>query len=176
MKKKLLLKIKQEALLNRTSNITCITGLPNTKKTFLGILLSTIEPIIYFDFACKDIKASEVFLTQFNLDVFQVPFKEARQLSRSMDVIRELERGTIVLDDFNILHPYWQGQLADAVLQKQRNRIACNIITPASRYGVEQFISLPTSLLPLDKRLIDFVFVNKTNITMRGRTEVKWCF
>lgn len=175
---KYLLKTKRELLLNKSSNILNITGLPNTKKTFFGILFSPAEPIIYLDFAFKTLaNLVETFHT-FQLGVYQVPYEQLQDSNKVLALLSTLERGTIVIDGIGMMNSNLRGEAMEILMQLPKT-VAINLITNSFTAWTKArkpylSISLPTPLLPLDKRLIDMLFIKDKELIMLGRTEVKW--
>lgn len=173
-----LLKTKRELLLNKSSNILCITGLPNTRKTFLSILFSPAEPVVYVDFSFKNVANLADVFKSFHLDVFQVPPEELQSADRIVSVISELARGTLVLDSVGMLPTEVLGNVTEAILSHGKS-VSFNIIVNAFTAWTRDrksylSISLPSLLLPLDRRLIDMLFVSQQELTMLGRSEVRW--
>lgn len=162
---------------NRASNIMVIAALPNVKKTFLSLYLSITEPVIHIDFAHKNLKERERVFKKFNMDVYSAP-PDKVSAELAVKCLREVRRGTIVLDDFSFLPEVDQTRLAWEILEKP-NEVKINIVSHAynkiKRHNDAYLsVSLPTVLLPLDKRLIDFLFIRESSILMLGRTEEKW--
>ena len=175
---KTLLRIKREIILNKSSNITCFVGLPNTKKTFFSILFSYRDPVVYADFGYKNITNLKEEFKKFNLGVWQVPPDRLNNIESVIESLAKTDRGTIVLDSFGMLPLVDQGDIAEIILNSGKS-ISFNLVLNAfnfkedrKNYGLS--ITLPSILAPLDKRLIDLVFVSDKHLRMLGRTEVKW--
>lgn len=176
----LLYKIKNEIGINKLNNVMAVIGMPDTKKTFFSLFFNYIEPLIYISFGYKTLGAKKDFLKSYNLDVFEVVLEKVTDpISKVIEVIREVERGTIVLDDFSLLLPIQQSVLANVILARPKDvkfNMVAQVYAARLTNGVfsKACIGLPTILLPLDRRLIDFLFVEKDNLKMLGRSEVKW--
>lgn len=175
---KSLVKIKNNILLNRSSPIFMVAGEPNTKKTFFGVYFAEVSPLIYVDFRLKDLSQKEGIFRERGINVMAVP-PERTDIPTVMEMIYELPRGTVILDGFSSLPYSDQNNLADAVLNKMSSNyfnIIADVYSKKDGSEVDRKVSvtLPTRFVPMDKRLIDFLFVREDGLTMLGRSEVKW--
>lgn len=176
----LLYKIKNEIGINKLNNVMAFIGMPDTKKTFFSLFFSFVEPLIYISFGYKTLGAKKDFLKGYNLNVFEVMLEKVEEpIQKVVSVINEVERGTIVFDDFSLLLPIQQSILANEMLARPKD-VKFNIVAQvyAAKLTDGHFskacVGLPTILLPLDKRLIDFLFIEQDSLKMLGRSEVKW--
>lgn len=166
---------------NKSKPITCFVGLPHAKKTFLSLYLSTTEPVIHADFSHKDLKAKSEVYKKYNMAVYEVT-SDKLSVKGIQGVLKSMKRGTLVLDDFSVLPNQDQLVLADSVLQFAGSDVKVHLVAHAYRVssfykrGLHLSITLPTILLPLDERLVDFVFIQREGLTMLGKTEVRWVF
>lgn len=164
---------------NRSSPILIVAGEPNVKKTFVSIAMSPIEPILYASFSPKDLSSHKDWLSRYNLEVFVIPATKINTVSIK-EFIKEVNRGTLILDDFSFLPFMRQCDVVDEILAKASKNLNFTLVShicalPDKTGHRYLSLALPTKLLPLDKYIVDWAFISPGKIRMLGYREVK-CF